>query len=116
MIKYIILITLSILPIIYKYCFWLYVIQLKEYRIDRFKEYLSTKQWKSALINMWTLLEGLLLIFWLIIFFNKPFEIINYNILYYFLIFYNIFIIWKIFRKNLLKPKLTWRLAIIITM
>ena len=108
------LLILTILPILYKYWFWLYVIQLKEYRLDRFKEYLSTRQWKSSIINIWSILELLLLIFWLIIFYNKPFEIINYNILFYFLLIYNLFVIGKIIRKKLIKPKFTTRILLII--
>jgi len=37
-------ILLSILPLAYKLSFWLYVVQLKEYRCDRLKDYLKTPQ------------------------------------------------------------------------
>jgi hypothetical protein len=43
-INYSILLILAVLPILYKIIFWLYTIQLKEYRLDRFREYLSTPQ------------------------------------------------------------------------
>ena len=112
--EHFLLLILAILPIIYKYSFWFYVIQLKEYRLDRFKEYLSTKQWKSAIINIWSIIEIPLFLIWFTIFFNKPFEIINYNILFYFLIIYNLFVVWKILRKNFIKPKITGRLLLII--
>ena len=41
-------ILLSILPLAYKLSFWLYVVQLKEYRCDRLKDYLKTPQWKKS--------------------------------------------------------------------
>jgi hypothetical protein len=42
--EYILLLIVATAPIYYKFSFWLYVIQLKEYRWDRLKEYLFTKQ------------------------------------------------------------------------
>ncbi len=106
------LLLLTILPLFYKYGFWFFTIQLKEYRIDRFKEYLYTKQWHSAILNIWSILELFLILIWLVVFFNKPFEVINYNILFYFLLIYNLFVIWKIVRKKILLPKITNRLII----
>lgn len=111
-IEHYLLMLLSILPIVYKYSFWLYAIQLKEYRWDRFKEYLSTKQWKSALINMWSVIEFPLFIISFITIFNYPFEVIIYNVLFYFFLIQNIFILRKILKKNILKPKLTSRLLL----
>jgi UDP-N-acetylmuramoyl-tripeptide--D-alanyl-D-alanine ligase len=114
--EYYLLLILAILPILYKYSFWFYVVQLKEYRWDRFKEYLNTNQWKSALINIWSLIELPLFLMWFIVLFNSPFKIINFNILFYFLIIYNLFVIWKIVRKKLIKPKITARLLVIISL
>ena len=108
---YLLLIT-TILPLIYRYSFWLYTIQLKEYRWDRFKEYLTTSQWKSALINIWTVTEIPLLIISLYTFINKPFEIIIWNVLFVYFLMLNLFIIRKIIKKTLLKPKITWRLIL----
>lgn len=107
-----IIILLSILPLFYKFSFWTYVIQLKEYRWDRFKEYLSTKQWKSALINIWTVIELPLFILAFFVFFDRPFEIIIWNVLFIFLIIQNIFVFRKIIKRNLLKPKFTSRLSL----
>ena len=112
--EHFLLLILAILPFIYKYSFWLYTIQLKEYRWDRLKEYLSTKQWKSAIFNMWFFLELPLLIGSFVIFYDKNFEIIIFPIIFYFMITYNVFVLWKVIRKNLLKPKLTSRLLLIV--
>ena len=110
------LLILAILPFINRFLFWLYVIQLKEYRWDRFKEYLSTHQWKSALVNIWTVVELPLFFASLVIFKNPPLEIIIYNVLFVFLILQNIFVIRKLFSNKILKPKLTWRLLFTVTL
>ncbi len=110
------ILTLATLPFFYKFSFWLYTIQLKEYRWDRFKEYIFTPQWKSAAINMWTVLEFPLLLLSIIVFIDRPFEIIMYNILLYFLLIQNLFILRKIKQKTLLLPKLTWRMKLTIAL
>lgn len=106
------LLILSILPIIYKYFFWLFTIQLKEYRWDRFWEYLTTKQWNSAIINIWSVIELPLFLISLFIFINSPFEVIIYNVLFVFLLIQNIFVIRKIIKGKIIRPKLTWRLIL----
>ncbi len=111
-----IILLLAILPILYKYSFWLYLIQLKEYRWDRIKEYLSTPQWKSAIINIWTVVELPLLFLSLIIYFNPAFEIIVINVMFLFLIMQNIFIFRKLLTWHFIKPKLTSRLLLIISL
>ena len=104
------LLILAILPFFYKYSFWFYTIQLKEYRWDRFREYLSTKQAKTAIINIWSVIELPLLILSFFIFFNKSFEIIIFNVVFVFLLMQNIFVFRKIIKASFLKPKITSRL------
>lgn len=106
------LLILAILPLFNRFSFWFYSIQLKEYRWDRFSEYLSTPQWKSALINIWSVIELPLFFVSLIIFINPPFEIIIYNVLFVFLIIQNIFVIRKVLTKKILKPRITARLLL----
>lgn len=112
----IIFLIIAILPFFYKFSFWLYTIQLKEYRWDRFKEYLWTPQWKSALQNFWFALE-VPLFFLTILILIRPdlFLWIVTLIMFYFLVFQNIFVLWKIFRKKLIYPKLTSRMLILIS-
>lgn len=120
---YALLVVLAFLPILYRLFFWLYVIQLKEYRWDRFKEYISTKQGKSALFNIFFVIELILLIFYLFIWwiylswniYYIAFWGIAYQMMFYYLILLNIFVIWKIFRKKLLKPKITGRLLVLFS-
>ncbi len=110
--EYILLLIVAFFPIYYKFSFWLYVIQLKEYRLDRFKEYFWTKQWKNAYFNFWFLLEFPILFSTFFIFLDKNLEIIIFPTVFYFFVIQNIFVFWKIFRNKLLKPKKTLRLLL----
>jgi len=106
------LLILTILPFIYKYNFWFYVIQLKEYRWDRFREYLNTLQWKNAIINIWSVIEFPLLLISFYVFYDELFEIILYPVVFYFLLMQNLFVFRKILKSNFLKPKITSRLLL----
>ncbi len=118
---YILLFILGFLPLIYKVLFWLYTIQLKEYRWDRFKEYLLTKQWKSAIFNVFFVVEFILFIFSIFIYclylteniYTSAFYWLFYNVFFWFLVIENIFVFWKILRRRIIKPKITWRIIIL---
>ena len=112
---HIILLILALFPIIYKVSFWLYTIQLKEYRWDRFKEYLTTAQWKKAMVNFFSIWE-IPLLFMTFLILIKPlfFEGIVTYVMFYFLLIYSIFVLGKVFRKGILHPKLTSRMIILI--
>lgn len=112
-IEYIIIIILAILPLINRFSFWLYLIQLKEYRWDRFKEYICTKQWRSALFSFWFFIELPVFIFSLFIFFKPEIESLVFPIVVYFLILQNIFVLWKLFRKKTVRPKYTRRMLVL---
>jgi hypothetical protein len=73
------------LPILYKLFFWLYTIQLKEYRWDRYKEYLTTLQGKQAIFNKLNYLEVLFLILAIInlVIFNNQNFILNYLFVFF---------------------------------
>lgn len=109
------------LPLLYKTLFWLYTIQLKEYRWDRFKEYIFTKQWKSALFSIFSILEIIFLVIALTLiilhfYWNIYVHImywVFYSIFFWYLAILNLFVFWKIIRNNILKPKLTGRLIIL---
>lgn len=108
----ILLIFLLILPIVYKYSFWFYTIQLKEYRWDRFREYILSPQWKSAIFNFWFFIELPLFLVSFSIFFDKWLESIILPVIFSFMVFYNVFVILKIRRNFFLKPIFTSRLFI----
>ena len=70
---YILIFLVALLPFIYKYSFWFYTIQLKEYRWDRFKDYLFTPQWRSAIFNFWFFIEFPLFLLTITVLFDKTF-------------------------------------------
>ena len=109
-----IIVLFSILPILYKLFFWVYVIQLKEYRWDRFKEYLTTKQWKKAIFNFFLLPEIIVFFIALWTFVN----VINQAILVYSIILLlwieNLYVLYKIIKKKLIFPEKTWRSIILL--
>ena len=109
-----IIILLSVLPILYKLFFWVHVIQLKEYRWNRFKEYLTTKQWKKAIFNFFLLPEIIVFLIALWAFL----DLINKNYLLYSLIFLlwveNLYVLYKIIKKQVFYPEKTWRSIILL--
>ncbi len=110
----ILFILATILPLFYTLSFWLFAIQLKEYRWDRFKEYILTPQGKKAILNFWFFIELPLLLLSIWVFFHAPLEIIVFPVVFFFLVIHNIFVIWKIARKRILFPKKTMRLLLTI--
>jgi len=111
--SYFYILLLSILPLFYKLSFWLYTLQLKNYRFDRFKEYLSTKQGKSAIFNKLFYLELIVLICWIVFFLGKIEQKTMYYILTFFLQFESLFVFYKIFTLKIIVPKKTWRMVIL---
>ena len=106
-------VLLALLPIAYKLSFWLYVVQLKEYRFDRLKEYLQTPQWKKAIFNFWFFLE-------IIVFFESilfTLGKIPYQVMYYSLVFLlqaeSLYVFYKIFSLKFPHPKFTKRMLIL---
>ncbi len=109
----IIILSLLVIPMIYRYCFWLYVIQLKEYRWDRLIEYFRTLQWKKAIMNIWFYIEVPLLIVTLVTFFNDKAAWILFYIVSAYLLVRNIHIIIKFIRWKVMFPKLTGRMMLV---
>ena len=90
----IMLLGLTILPIFYKLNLWLHLFEKKNF----------LSPWsKKKLFSFWFPIELLLFVLSLSLSFDKNLEIIFFPIVFYFLCFYNIFVLWKIFRKRLEK-------------
>lgn len=108
------ILLLFILPILYRFSFWFYTFQLKEYRFDRFKEYLQTPQWKKALFSIFFKFE-IIFIFVLsfLYFFLQNLLLLQIFFLVY-LLFLNIFYLYKIFKKSVFLPKITSRLKLLL--
>jgi len=68
------------------------------------KRYL-TNIWRLILFNFWFPIIGLLFLLSFSLFIDPKLEIIIFPMCYYFLLIYNIFIIWKILRGKLQKTK-----------
>lgn len=107
------IISLFIIPILYRFSFWLYTFQLKEYRFDRFKEYLQTPQWKKALFWIFFKLEIFFIFVLIFLYF-----LLEYFVFKIFIIFYlsllNIFYIYKLLKKSIFLPKITSRLKLLL--
>ncbi|MDD2907348.1 MAG: Mur ligase family protein [Candidatus Gracilibacteria bacterium] len=104
------LFLLSILPLLNKYLFWFFSIQLKEYRFDRFFEYIGTIQGKKAIFNFWFFIEIPVLIFTIGYFINPLIENTIYKVVIYLLLLQSFFVISKAVKRKLIYPKVTSRL------
>lgn len=104
--EYILLICTFILPLIYKLWYWQSIFESENNEIKRFWSFLKTKQGSEALLHFWIFLEIPVACMTIIPFFNPPFEVFLYNIVFYFGILYNIFVIGKIARKKIYFPKI----------
>ena len=106
-------ILLSILPLFYKLFFWLYVIQLKEYRCDRIKDYLRTPQGKKAVFNIFFRLEIIVLLLWI----GFAVGYVSEKTIYYSLVFLlqveSLYVFYKIFSLKVYFPKFTKRMLIL---
>jgi len=109
-INYELLISLSILPILNKVLFWFFTIQLKEYRFDRFKEYLFTNQWKKAIFNFLFYIEFPVFIFVFWYYFSPLFEKMAFQVVIYLLLIESVFVLSKMLRRKMIIPKFTSRL------
>jgi len=90
--EFIMLLSLTILPIYYKMNLWVYLFEQKKF---------SSDFWKQKLFNFWFPIELLFLILSYGLFYDSKLEIIFFPIFFYLLAFYNIFVIWKMVRWNL---------------
>ena len=93
MFEYILLLISFILPIWYRYFFW-----FSSFEKHRWFNYSRDK---NNIFHLFFLIELILLIFSLIIFINKPFEFIIYNIVFYYWVMSSVFVLWKILRWKL---------------
>jgi len=102
--EYVLLLLLSIFPLIYKLWYWQQVFVEQWKSISQFYSYLISKQAKNSYTHFWTILEIPVLLVCIIPILDPPFEYLFYSMFFYFLILYNIFIFWKIWRKKIHLP------------
>lgn len=104
-----------VIPFLDKFIFNFYLVQLKEYRLDRLKDYLCTRQGFKTIFNPF-----LFVYFWLFILFFFSFVLDSFSFVIYLFLF--VFVLFldhlNIFRKAYKKisksPKITKRLLTII--
>lgn len=102
--EYILLLILSLLPLIYKLGYWETIFKECHYSLSELRVYLGTTEWKEKLFHFWTALEIPLFIVSFSVFISAPFEILLFNAFFYLLLLYNVFVVGKIFRKNIQYP------------
>ncbi len=110
---YFYLLLLVFLPLVYKIWFWLYVVQLKEYRFDRILDYLRTPQWKKAIFNILFYVELVVLVCGILFFVWKISQNVMYHIFVFFLQFESLFVFYKLLKTWLFLPKKTARVLIL---
>ena len=93
MFEYILLISSFILPIWYRYFFWFS-------NFEKNKWFIFSRE-KNNVFHIFFIIETVLLILSFTIFFDKPFEFIVYNIVFYYWLMSSVFVIWKILRGKL---------------
>ena len=104
--EYILLIMLTVFPLIYKLGYWQAIFSQQNYSIRNFTGYLLSQQGRESLFHFWTLLEFPVFLVCFVPFFDPNFEYLFYPMFFYFLVFYNVFVLWKLFRKKMHVPKL----------
>jgi len=104
--EYLFLLLLSILPLVYKLWYWDDILQGLWWEKSSFRGYIFSKKWRGELSHFWVSLELPIFLASFLHIFHPPFEIFMYNILFYILLLYNIFVIGKILRKNFSFPRL----------
>ncbi len=96
--EYIFLVILSTLPISYKIAYWQRAIK------DIHGKVFTSQQGREYVFHFWFFLELPFFAFSILPFISAPFEILLYGMFFYFLILYNIFVIWKILRRKMSFP------------
>lgn len=104
-----IFLLLILIPLVYRFLFWSYVFQLKEYRTDRFKEYLWTLQWKKAIFSVFFYLEIFLFLVLILTYFFDFYYNTFQNILFVYFSLISLFYIVKIVYKKYFLAKNTNR-------
>lgn len=92
--------------------FWAYVWQLKEYRWDRFKDFLRSWEGRNAFLNKFYLAKIVLIILFIFLWLCAFWPIKTVNAFLYLLaaallFFEDVIFLWKAARKQIIKPVLT---------
>ena len=105
--EYILLLSVFFFPFWYKFLYWGKIFEDCGYSWSTFRKFMKTPAGTDSLLHFWIFLELPLLLLSFGIFINPPFEVFLYNIYFYFLLLYNIFVFGKILRWKMERPKIT---------
>lgn len=99
--EYILLLIISFFPLYYKFAYWGEIFS----REKNIQSYLRLKTFREDYYHFMLYLEIPLFLASFSIFYNPLLEIFLFNMVFYFLLLYNIFVFWKILRRKFPKPK-----------
>jgi len=105
-VEYIFLTILSLLPLMYKIWYWQRILLELKSKKQSFRKYLLSKQGRESCFHFWTLLEFPILLVWFFPLTDSNFEYLWYPMFFYFMLIYNIYVIWKVFRKKIFFPRI----------
>lgn len=102
--EYIFLVILTILPLLYKIWYWQYIFYKHKNKVQTFRIYLLSKQGRESCFHFWTLVEFPILLAWILPLIDSNFEYLWYPMFFYFMLIYNIYVLWKLLRKKIYLP------------
>lgn len=98
---------LFIWPFLVKYFHFFYFLQLNHYTLSWIREEFGEKIFKRVFLNFWTVIEIPFYLIALILYFveKNAFEFIFTDLIFYYLMILNIYVLGKLFRGRILKPR-----------
>lgn len=105
LIDYVILLILLIVPLSYRLLTWGVLSEEQKYSYNKLSKNLFTWWYNELFFSFWFIIEIVLIIASIAVLINPLFEIIIYNLFFYFLVLQNIFVAWKFFRNKFVKPE-----------
>ncbi len=113
MIEYVFFILL-IGPFLVKYLQAFYFLQLHDYQLSGIREAFWEKIFKKVFFQFWIYIEIPFFILGIFFYFfdMNAFEFIFTDLLFYYLMIANVFVLWKLFRGRTLKPRFDFQTLI----
>ncbi len=99
--------VLFIGPFLVKYFHFFYFLQLHNYSLTGIREEFWEKIFKKVFFNFWSVIEIPFFLIGIILFFlnTHAFEFIFTDLIFYYLMILNVYVLWKLFRGRILKPR-----------
>ena len=99
--------VLFIGPILVKYFHFFYFLQLNHYTLSWIKEEFWEKIFKRVFFSFWSVIEIPFFVLAITLYFleKSAFEFIFTDLIFYYLMILNVYVLWKLFRGRILKPR-----------